>query len=193
MKGCVALLVVLGIWLSGWTCSGEEPAPPKPEEPAVTPVPMPPKAKVLDWQELVKFVPKPPKAWKAVKPKGQTQSMGPFATSKVTAIFTKGPQRIEFVIDDFGTINPLFSMEEPWTVVEKDTPEQLTKKLMLGKVLAEETFFKNKKQGVVLVMFEKRIQLNITGWGIDDTSLLVEMVKKVKFEDLKKALAEKSK
>ncbi len=192
MKRCVVVLVVVGIWLSSWMCSGEEPAPPKPEGPAVAPVPMPPKGKVVDWQELVPFVPKAPKGWKGTKPKGQT-GPGPFATSKVTAMFTKGPQRVEFVLDDWGTMNPLLVLNEQWTVVEKKTDEQVTKKLMLGKVEAEETFFKNKKQGVVLVIFEKRIQMNITGWGIEDTSILVELAKKVNFDGLKKVLEEKSK
>lgn len=200
MKGLMILFLVIG--LCSWaplSCSEEPakpPAAPPPEggvAPPVSPGGLPPMAKVVDWQELQRFIPKPPKGWKAGKPVGKVQRMGPLAISSVARALTKGSQRVEVGIEDLGTNNPYFAMEEPWKPAEVQTEEVSVRKVMLGKVAAEETFFKNKKKGVVFVVFEKRIQLRVEGTGIEDTSLLVSLAKKVNFEDLKKALAEKSK
>ncbi|UCD57989.1 MAG: hypothetical protein JSV16_02425, partial [Candidatus Hydrogenedentota bacterium] len=197
MKRCVAIVTVIGFCLGILGCTAEEaakPTPPvKPGEPLVMPAKVPAKAEVLDWQELVRFVPKPPEGWKAAKPIGSTQRMGPFAVSKVSRMFTKGTQRVEFRMEDLGTNNPYFFMKEPWKIVEKKTADSYTKKLMLGEAAAEESFYKSKKMGLVFLVFERRIQLNISGAGIEDASLLVKMAKGLDLKELKKTLEEKSK
>ena len=197
MKRCVVILAVIGLCLGSLWCTGEEaakPEPPvKPGEPVVMPAKVPAKAQVVDWKELVRFVPKPAEGWKVAKPIGSTQRMGPFAVSRVSRMFTKGTERIEFRMEDLGTNNPYFFMKEPWKIVEKKTEDSYTKKLMLGKVAAEESYYESKKAGLVFLVFERRIQLNISGAGIEDTSLLVEMAKGLDLKELKKTLEEKSK
>ncbi len=197
MKGFMALLLAIGLCLCLPLCWSEEapkPAPPvKSEGLEIVPGRVPPKAEVVDWQEIVKFVPEALEGWKAAKPVGKTQRVGPFAVATVSRMFTKDGLRIEFRMEDLGTNNPYFFMKEPWKTIEQKTDEVYTKKLMLGKVAAEETYRTKEKLGLVFAVFERRIQLNISGYGVENTSLLIDMAKKINFEELAKVLKEKSK
>jgi len=190
-----AIVGTVGVFLVCLACCGEEPAgkAAKPEKPVVVPVKPVREAKVLDKEELMRFLPKAPKGWKASKPVGSTQRMGPLAYTKVSRSFTKGTQRIQFILDDLGTINPYFSMKEEPKIKEEKTEDGYRKKLMLGKVAAQEVFDGKKKESLIFVVFEKRVQLNVVGTGVEDNSVAVGLAKSINFEELKKTLEEKSK
>jgi len=195
MRKCVLIVAAIGLSLS-WLCAyGEEEKPPaEPEEAAVAPEKLPVVAKVVEWENLIGFIPKAPKGWKAAKPIGNTDRPGgPFALSRVSQTYAKGKQRVTFILEDLGTSNPYFSMEEPWKPTERKMGGWQTKKAMLGKVAAEESFNRKEKRGTVFLVFEKRVQLNVSGTGIEDTSILVQLGKSINFEELKKTLEEKSK
>jgi hypothetical protein len=201
MKRLVFLSVasLVGICFMALACFGEEtdqpgPRPPvKPGEGMVLPGKTVGSAKILDSKELLPFLPKAPEGWRAAKPLDSTQRMGPFGVSRVSQMFTKGKQRVEFLLEDLGTNNPYFFMKEPWKIVEKKTDLAYTKKLKVGDFVVEENFHKDRNEGLMFMVFEKRIQLNIKGSGIEDTSVIVEMAKGIDFNELKKTLEEKSK
>lgn len=150
-------------------------------------------AKTVDWEELLKFVPKAPAGWVAQKPTGHIQRLGPFAVSKVKQVFLRGGQRIEFILEDLGTNNPYVFREEPWAPYESKTDEAVSKKTVLGKIPAELTIMEKKRAALVFLVFEKRIQLNVSGSGMTDGEVLIELAKKIDFQELKKTLDEKSK
>ena len=198
------VIAVMGLSVSGMVCWAEEAAKPsaKPEaaRPPVKPEPVmvAPRgpvgqAKVADKSELLRFVPAKPKGWTAGKPTGSTRKLGIFAVTEVKQFYKRGSQQIAFVLEDLGTNNPYFFMKEPWKPKESKSPDRYVKKVMLGKVAAEETFWKAKKRGLIFLVFESRIQLNISGTGINDTSVLVAMAKTIDLKNLKKVLDEKSK
>ncbi len=199
-------VAVIGLSVSGLVFCAEEagkpPAKPKVigPKPAVRFKPLKPplraplsKGKVLAKSDLLPFIPAPPKGWKAEKPSGKTGRAGAFASTRVRRVFKKGNEQITFILEDLGPHNPYFSMKEPLKIVQKKTSQGYSKKLMLGKLAAQEVFNTKRKQGVVFTVLEKRIQLNVAGKGIEDTSLLVKLAKTVDLKKLKKVLDEKSK
>ena len=172
----------------------EKPVPPVKVEPIMVPPSTPlGEAKVLDKPDLQKFLPKAPKGWLSGPVTGRTQRPGVFAVTKVQQLWRKGGQRITVILEDLGSNNPYFFMKEPWKPYEKKTEDGYNKKIMLGKVVAEESFRPKEKLGLIFLVFEKRIQLNVSGNGFTDTKLLVETAKKIDFEKLKKAMEEQSK
>ena len=194
MKKCMILVATTVLSVSafwGWTEEAAKPSP-APERKRAVPRKALPRSKVMSKSELLRFIPAPPKGWTAPKPTSKTQRVSAFAVTQVTRVFRKGRQQITFILEDLGTNNPYFYMD-PWKPLEKKTPEKYTKKLMLGKIAAEETYNKEKKQGLIFLVFEKRIQLNVSGSRVEDTSVLVELAKKVNFKELKEALEESAK
>ncbi len=172
----------------------EKPVPPVKVEPImVQPTGPLGSAKVLSKTDMLKFVPRAPKGWKTGRQTGGTQRPGVFAVTRVEQEYIKDTQRIVFLMEDLGTNNPYFYMKDPWPIKEKKTEESYTKKLMLGKVAAEENFYPKQKRGSIFLVFGKRVQLNIIGTGISDSKVLVEMAKTINFDKLKKTMEEKSK
>ncbi|MDP2898888.1 MAG: hypothetical protein Q8Q12_20310 [bacterium] len=150
-------------------------------------------AKVVDWQELLKFLPKTPEGWRAQKPTGKIQKLGPFAVSEVRQVFLKGGQRIEFILEDLGSNNPYVFRKEAWQPLEKKTEEAVSKKIMLGETPAELSILEKTRQALVFLVFEKRIQLNVSGTAMTEGEVLIELAKQIDFKELKKTLDEKSK
>lgn len=190
------VIAAMALCVVGLKCLAEEAvAPPaKPEKPAAVPGLPAAEAKVLDKEVLLPFVPKAPKGWKAPKPLATTQRLGPVANTRISQWFTKGAQRVNLILEDLGTNNPYFAMKEPvFAIKEEKTEQGYKKKVMLGKVAAQEVFDKAKKEGFVFTVLEKRIQLYVAGTGMEDNKVVVELAKKVKLEELKKVLKEKSK
>jgi len=209
MKKSLVFALVIGLCLGGLVCcrtagsateesatepegSAAEPAP-KPGESLVVPAKMLAKAKVVDWQDLLKFLPKAPAGWRATKPTGKVQRMGPFAVSQVKQTLQRGGQRIDLILEDLGSNNPYMFRKEAWKPLERKKEDVESKKIMLGKVPAELTVRKKERRCLVFLVFEKRIQLNVSGTGMSDPKVLVDMAKQIDFAKLKKALEEKSK
>jgi hypothetical protein len=198
MKKSLALVVVIGLCLGvlAWcrmAGTETEGSATKPEEPLFVPGKVLVKAKVVDWKELRKFLPKAPAGWKAAAPKGKIQRIGPHAASQVRQTFQRGGQQIDVFLEDLGSNNPYVFRKEAWKPLERETEGWASKKVMLGKVAAEVTAWKTQKRSLVFLVFEKRIQLNVSGTGTSDTDTLVKMAKQIDFNKLKKALKEKSK
>jgi hypothetical protein len=171
----------------------EEAAPAKTEEPLIVPPKTLEAAKVLDWQELQKFLPKAPEGWTTAKPRGMVHRIGPHAVSQVRQTFQKGAQRIDVILEDLGSNNPYMFMKEPWKPYEGKTEGSVARKIMLAKVPAEEHVREKEMRCLVFLVFEKRIQLNVSGSGMADAAVLVDMAKQIDFLELKKSLEEKSK
>ncbi len=150
-------------------------------------------AKVVDWQELLKFLPKTPEGWRAQKPTGKIQKLGPFAVSEVRQVFLKGAQRIEFILEDLGSNNPYVFRKEVWQPLEKKTEEAVSKRIMLGEIPAELSILEKPRQALVFLVFEKRIQLNVSGTAMTEGEVLIGLAKQIDFKELKKTLEEKSK
>jgi len=197
---------VIGLSVSGLVFCAEEVAKPpakpevtitkppgKPKDVKLAPRKPVPRAKVLDKGDLFPFVPKPPKGWTAGKPTGKTQRIAHFAVTQVSRVYRKGGQTVTFIMEDLGSGNPYFFMKQPWKPQEKKTPDGYQRKLMLGKMAVEESFRKKQERGLIFLVLENRIQLNIGGTGLTDTSFLVELAKTIDFKKLKKVLEEKSK
>lgn len=205
MRKWFVLLLVTGLFSVGLVSAGAaeaeaekpESAEPKPtgtpQDDLVVPAKILAPAKTVDWEELMKFVPKAPPGWVAQKPTGHIQRLGPFAVSQVKQAFVRGGQRIEFILEDLGTNNPYVFREEPWAPYESKTDEAVSKKIMLGNIPAELTIQEKARAALVFLVFEKRIQLNVSGSGMTDGELLIGLAKQINFKELKKALDEKSK
>jgi hypothetical protein len=204
MRKWVVLLLVTGLFFVGLVSSvaaereAEKPATVvKPaEEPGsdlVVPAKVLVNAKAVEWQELLKFLPKTPEGWRAQKPTGKIQKLGPFAVSEVRQVFLKGGQRIEFILEDLGSNNPYVFRKEAWQPLEKKTEEAVSKKIMLGEIPAELSILEKAHQALVFLVFEKRIQLNVSGAAMTEGDVLIELAKQIDFKELKKTLDEKSK
>lgn len=201
MRKWMAFLLVVGLCLgvlavgraSEGSATEEEVAPPKADEPLIIPGKMLAPAKIVDWQELQKLLPKPPKGWRAMKPSGKVQRIGPHAVSQVKQSFRRGVQRIDIILEDLGSNNPYVFMKEPWKPYVGKTESSVARKIMLGKVPAEEHVREKDKRCLVFLVFENRIQLNVSGTGMSDPKVLVDVAKQIDLEALKKALEEKSK
>lgn len=204
MRKWVVLLLVTGLFFVGLVSSvaaeGEAEKPASEVKPAVEPpsdLVVPAKvlvnAKVVEWQELLKFLPKTPEGWRAQKPTGKIQKLGPFAVSEVRQVFLKGGQRIEFILEDLGSNNPYVFRKEAWKPLEKKTEEAVSSKIMLGEIPAELSILEKAHQALVFLVFEKRIQLNVSGTAMTEGEVLIELAKQIDFKELKKTLDEKSK
>jgi hypothetical protein len=196
MKKWITAVICLSV--TGFVLCGEEvvkppaPAGPPSEPPSKLPVP---RAKVLDKAELLPFLPPPPKGWTAGKPTGRTLRASFFASTQVSRVYRKGGQEITFLLEDLGSNNPYFYMKEVWKPSEKKEEDWYSKKLMLGEIAAEQSYNKKAKRGLIFLVLDKRIQLNVAGLKMEeeDTSVLVELAKTIDFKKLKKAMEEKSK
>ncbi len=200
MTKWMAFFLVIGMCLGiyGVAAASEEPAKEateatEAEEPLIIPAKMLAPAKVLDWKELQQALPKPPKGWRAMKPTGKVQRIGPHAVSQVRQTFLRGAQRIDIILEDLGSNNPYVFRKEPWKPYEGKTENSVARKIMLGKTPAEEHVREKDNRCLVFLVLENRIQLNVSGSGMSDPEVLVDVAKEIDLEALKKALKEKSK
>ena len=125
----------------------------------------------ISFQELIKYLPEPPRKWTAEKPKGQSNSFGKYNVSQVKQTYSYQDKQMTVSIFDWAFNSALYLPFLLSTEFSQESTDGYNKGIEIDNIPGREAYNYNTKDGSLNLLIDRRFFIRIEGKNIEESEL----------------------